>query len=148
MNDAEISTRKTPREVWEHAVSHQRTRDIDGFVKRFAPDGVMEWPFTPEGLPRRAEGREGIRATVGPVWERAKKSGRNIFGHDNIIVHETRDPEVIFVEFDLYGEVTGKPFRQSLLYLLRVRAGHIALLRDYVDTAGLNALFRTASAGA
>ena len=147
MKDAEISTQKTPREVWEHAVSHQRTRDIDGWVNTFAADGVMEWPFTPEGVPRRAEGREGIRATVGPVWERAKKNSRNIFGHDHIVVHETRDSEVIFVEFDLYGEAAGKPFRQSLLYMLRVRAGHIALLRDYVDTAALNALFRTASAG-
>jgi ketosteroid isomerase-like protein len=98
--------------------------------------------------PRRAEGREGIRATLGPVWERAKKNGRNILGHDHIVVHETRDPEVIFVEFDVYGEAASTPFRQSLLYLLRVRAGHIALLRDYVDTAALNALFRTASAGA
>jgi ketosteroid isomerase-like protein len=134
--------------VWEHAVSHQGTRDIDGWVNSFAPDGVMEWPFTPEGVPRRAEGREAIRGAVGPVWERAKKTGRNILGHDSIVVHETQDAEVIFVEFDVYGEAAGKPFRQSLLYMLRARAGRIVLLRDYVDTARLNALVRATGAGA
>src|SRR4051812_3003626 len=115
MKDAEISDRRTPREVWEHAVSHQRTRDIDGWVNSFATDGVMEFPFPPEGVPRRAEGREGIRAALGPVWERAKTTNRKILGHDHIVVHETQDPEVIFVDFDVYGEAAGKPFRQSLL---------------------------------
>ncbi|HWL88375.1 MAG TPA: nuclear transport factor 2 family protein [Polyangiaceae bacterium] len=145
---AEISTVKTPREVWEHAVSHQRTRDIDGWVDSFAVDGVIEWPFTPLGFPRRAEGREAIRASVGPIWERAKEMNRKIMGHDRVVVHETSDPEVVVVEFDVVGEIAGKPFRQSLVYVVRARAGRIVLLRDYLDSAALNELLQTRPAAA
>ena len=142
----EISAGNTPREIWEHAVSHQCTRDVDGWANSFAVDAVLEWPFRPEGFPARVEGREAIRAMVGPVWERAKKVGRKILGHDRVTVHETTDPEVAVFEFDVYGESAGKPFRQSLLYVLRVRDGQIVLLRDYVDSAGLNGLLREAAA--
>ncbi len=143
---AEISAGKTVREIWERAVAHQCTRDIDAWVESFAMDGVIEWPFTPMGVPKRAEGRGAIRAAVAPVWEQAKKTGRKIMGHDRVVVHETADPEVAVIEFDVFGENAGAPFRQSMLYVLRVRAGKIVHLRDYVDSAGLNDLIRQAAA--
>jgi len=148
ISTSSASPGKTPREIWEHAVSHQRTRDVDSWANSFAVDGVLEWPFRLEGFPARVEGREAIRAMVGPVWDRAQKVGRNILGHDRVTVYETTDPEVAVIEFDVYGEAAGKPFRQSLLYVLRVRDGQIVLLRDYVDSAGLSALFREAAAAA
>jgi uncharacterized protein len=132
----------TLREVWEHLVSHQVTRDIDGWASCFAADGVMEWPFRLKGVPARVEGQEAIRAALAPVWERARNANRRISGHDHVVFHETTDPEVIIVEFDIVGETARGPFRQAVVYLLRIRDGRLVLLREFVDTAALSELFQ------
>jgi len=130
------------RDVWEHLVSHQVTRDINGWVDSFAVDGVMEWPFRLKDVPPRLEGRHAIRAALEPVWERAKQSNRRILGHERVVFHETTDPEVAIVEFDIVGETARGAFRQTVVYLLRVRGGRVLLLREFVDTAALNELFQ------
>jgi ketosteroid isomerase-like protein len=137
-----ISMTETLREIWEHLVSHQLTRDIDGWVDCFAVEGIMEWPFRLKGVPARLEGRQAIRAALEPVWERAKKSNRRISGHERVVFHQTADPEVAIVEFDLVGETVRGTFRRSVVYLLRARSGRVLLLREFVDTAALNELFQ------
>jgi ketosteroid isomerase-like protein len=77
-----------------------------------------------------------------PVWERAKQSNRRITDHEHVVFHETTDPEVAIVEFDIVGETARGPFRQAVVYLLRVRGGRVLLLREFVDTAALNELFQ------
>jgi len=134
------------REIWEHLVSHQVTRDVDGWLSCFAADGVMEWPFPIKGVPARLEGTGAIRAALAPVWERARKVNRRILGHDHVVFHETTDPEVIIVEFDMLGETARGPFRQATVYLLRVRDGRVVLLREFVDTAALRELFQAGAA--
>jgi ketosteroid isomerase-like protein len=133
---------ETLREVWEHLVSHQLTRDIGGWLDCFAADGVMEWPFRLQDVPARLEGREAIRAAVEPVWQRAKQANRRITGHEHVVFHQTTDPEVAIVEFDIVGETARGPFRQKVVYVLRVRSGRVLLLREFVDTAALSELFR------
>jgi len=136
---------ETLREVWEHLVSHQVTRDIDGWVNCFAVDGVIEWPFRLKGVPARVEGRQAIYAALEPVWERARKSNRRISGHERVVFHQTTDPEVAIVEFDIVGETASGTFRQAVVYLLRARGGRVLLLREFVDTAALNELFQVGS---
>ena len=130
------------REIWEHHVSHQVTRDLDGWVDSFAADGVMEFPFSLKGVPPRLEGQHAIRATLGPVWERAQKTNRRLTGHERVVFHETTDPEVAIVEFDMLGETARGPFRQTMVNLLRVRSGHVLLRREFLDTAAVNELFQ------
>src|ERR1041384_5373113 len=113
------------REVWEHLVSHQVPRDLDGWINSFAVDGVQEFPFRLKGDPPRLEGRQAIRAALEPVWERAKQLNRRILGHEHVVFHETTDPEVAIVEFDMVGETVRGPFRQAMVYLLRVRNGRV-----------------------
>jgi hypothetical protein len=102
---------ETLREVWEHLVSHQITRDIDDYVNRFAVDGAIERPFRLKGVP----------------------------------VHQTTDPEVAIVEFDLVGESVRGTFRQAMVYLLRARRGRVLLLREFFDTAASDELFQVAA---
>ncbi|HEY8944616.1 MAG TPA: nuclear transport factor 2 family protein [Polyangiaceae bacterium] len=133
---------ETLREVWEQLVSHQLTRDLDGWVNCFAVDGVMEWPFKLKGVPPRLDGQAAIRAALGPVWERAKQTNRRILGHERVVFHETLDPELAIVEFDIVGDTVHGPFRQAVVYLLRVRNGRVLLLREFVDTVALNELLQ------
>jgi ketosteroid isomerase-like protein len=88
------------------------------------------------------EGREAIRAALAPVWERARNANRRISGHDHVVFHETTDPEIIIVEFDIVGETAKGPFRQAVVYLLRIRDGRVVHLREFVDTAALSELFQ------
>jgi len=133
------------RDVWEHLVSHQVTRDIDRWLACFSDDAVMEWPFRMKGIPERLEGRDAIRAAVAPVWERAKNGTRQIIGHDRVAFHQTSDPEVAIVEFDIVGASPRGPFRQTVVYQLRIRDGRVLLLREFVDTAALTELFQAGS---
>ena len=133
---------ETLREVWEHLVSHQPARDLDGWLGCFAEDGVMEWPFKLKGVPQRLEGKAEMRAALEPVWQRAKQTNRRITGHERVVFHQTLDPEVAIVEFDLVGDSAQGAFRQSVVYLLRARDGRVVLLREFMDTAALNELFR------
>lgn len=132
------------RQVWEHLVSHQIERDLEGWVSCFAPEGVVEWPFRVQGVPARAVGRDAIRAALAPVWERARKTNRRITGHDRVAFHETTDPEVVIVEFDVVGEAANGPFRQAMVNILRIRGGQVVLLRDFIDTGALSALTQAA----
>ncbi len=136
---------ETLREVWEHLVSHQVTRDMNGWIDCFAAEAVMEWPFALKGVPSRLEGRESIRAAVEPVWQRAKTTNRRITGHERVVFHQTTDPEVAIVDFDIVGDTARGPFRQTVVYLLRIRNGRVLLLREFVDTAALNELFQVSS---
>jgi len=40
------------------------------------------------------------------------------------------------------GETARGPFRQAMVYLLRIRDGRVVLLRDFIDTAALNELLQ------
>jgi ketosteroid isomerase-like protein len=121
--------------VWEEALRFVRERDLDGYAETFAPDGVVELPFPLPGMPRRIEGRQEIRRVLAPVWRAAKESGRRIEGWDPVTVHPTDDPEVVVIEFELKGvEASGTPYRMSYVHVVTVRDGHIAVMRDYVDT--------------
>ena len=54
-------------------------------------------------------------------------------------VHETADPEVIVVEYELAGIVTTTGHRASAPFIgvLRVRDGKIAAWREYQDTSAI-----------
>ena len=124
-----------PREVWEQAHQHVREYDLGAFADMFAPDGVLELPFAPPGIPRRLEGREAIRGFLAPAGEAARSAGRRINGYSSVVVHETTDPEVIIAEFDLDGEIvtTGETYQLSYIQVMMVRNGWIVWMRDYMD---------------
>lgn len=126
---------RSPREVWEQTMRHHMNSDFDSFANMFAVDAVMEVPFAPEGFPRRMEGRDAIRRTLGPFWEAAKKRGRRMLGVEPSAIHESRDPEVVIVEFDVLSELDGEPLRMSYVHILRARAGQIVSLRDHMDSS-------------
>lgn len=138
-----------PREVWEEAHRYVRDYDLDGFAGMFAADGVMELPFAPPGVPRRLEGREQIRRILAPAGRASREAGRRILGYSSVVVHETADPEVIVVEFDLDGEVTdsGEQYQLSYIQVVRVRDGEIVFFRDYMNPQAMASLPGSAQPG-
>ena len=77
----------------------------------YAERVLIEMPFAPASLyPARIEtGGEELRARF-----RAGRAARIYSRVDHVVVHQTADPEVVIVEYDLHGELrpVGTPFVQ------------------------------------
>lgn len=98
------------------------------FSDMFAPDGVLEFPYAPEGFPARLEGRGEIASHARMVSELL--SIGDMLDVEALVNHEgTR----AMLEFHCEGLVraTGKPYRQRYVSVITLRDGRIALYRDY-----------------
>lgn len=93
---------------------------------------VIEMPFAPIGLyPARLEtGREELRARFA-----AGRTDRIYTKAANVVIHETTDPEVVIVEYDLHGErlEPREEFTQSFVLVLTIRDRVIVHSRDYTN---------------
>ncbi len=127
--------KKTPKEIWEIQHKLVLNFDVDQHAELFAEDGVWEFPLASQGSKVKLEGRDAIREWVIEKAKSAQAAGHRVLGYNELVIHETADPEVIVVEFDLHGEVThtGEKYRRSYVQVLRVRDGKIVSLRDYFN---------------
>lgn len=121
----------TSREVVEQLLRASREQDTEAFVNLFAADGYVEWPYRPEGIPDRVEGRDQIHEFL-----TAQANGLVKFDeYRNTVIHETADPEVVIVEYEAHGTVipTGAPLHQTIIAVLRMRDGLVVSYRDYLN---------------
>src|ERR1700683_382578 len=115
--------------------------EIDGCVDLFAPDAVIEGPFTgPPGTPMRLAGREAIRE----YSRRVMASPLRLEGFEVVELYQPKDPEVVIVEMRTKGTVTttGRSFVATSIQILRIREGQIVLFRDFADSRGLEDVIR------
>jgi len=105
--------------------------DADGFADLFAPDGVIESPFAPPGVPSRLEGREAIREYSRHVMA----SPLRFEDFEVAELYQTQDPEVVIAEMRATGTLTttGQSFAATSIQVLRIRDGQIVLFRDFAD---------------
>ena len=99
----------------------------------WAEDVVVETPFAAPGRPKRIEGREAFVAFA--------KAGREAMPvrleeYREVALHETADPDVLVVEYELVGRstITGRRGAAAFIGVLRVRDGLITHWREYQDT--------------
>ena len=139
----------SPRQVVDRALQSVLDYDLNGYLDLFAPNGTLEFPFAPPGVPARMKGRAQIGSALLPLWERAWNSGWRSTGYSPIVVHETMNPEVVVAEFDLYGEIrpTGETFQMAFVHIYRVRDGRIVSLRDYWNPQIISAQLETTTNG-
>jgi uncharacterized protein len=102
------------------------------FADLFAPDGVLEYPFSAPPMPQRLEGREAIRE-----FHDGASRVRTLFEMEgsSAVIHETTNPDVVVAEIEHHGtsHVTGQPYRVVALGVIEVRDGEIISYRDYMD---------------
>jgi ketosteroid isomerase-like protein len=119
--------------VVERALQFVLDYDLNSYLDLFDPNGTLEFPFAPPGVPATMKGRDQIRSALLPLWERAWNAGWRSTGYSPIVVHETLNPQLVVAEFDLYGEVagTGETFQLAFVQIYRIKDGRIVSLRDY-----------------
>jgi ketosteroid isomerase-like protein len=94
----------TPREIFDRMREHWLANETTFSGEMLADDVVVETPFAAPGRPGRTAGRERVIA-----WTEAGRAAFPVRFDDcrDVVVHETSDPDVIVVEYELVGTHTG-----------------------------------------
>jgi hypothetical protein len=112
------------------------SNDVNAVNSLLAEDAIIEMPFAAPGRPRRFHGPDDFlafaragRASLPVRFEECRETA----------VHETVDPEVIVVEYELTGTVTtsGRRATAPFIGVLRVRDGQIVAWREYQDALAI-----------
>ena len=121
----------TPADVLARRRELMLDGDADGFADLFAPDAVFEFSFHgPPGTPVRLEGREAIRE----YSRRVMASPLRLEAYEVTELYQTQDPAVVVVEMRARATLaTGRSMTATSIQVLRIRDGHIALVRDFAD---------------
>ncbi|GAA2874232.1 nuclear transport factor 2 family protein [Streptomyces mexicanus] len=123
-----MSAPMPPADLYRHSLRLLLDKNIPAWVALWAEDGLMEFPFAPEGWPRRLEGREAVA-------EYMRHYPDHIDLHDfpDLRIHRTTDPQTIVVEMRGVGRLvqTDAPFDMTYIAVVTVRDGRIASYRDY-----------------
>ncbi|MFI7500590.1 nuclear transport factor 2 family protein [Streptomyces sp. NPDC049687] len=119
------------RATAQHAVAeHLRLTAAgrtDEWVKLFAPDAVLEFPYAPAGVPQRVTGRDALRAHMSNFPETFDVE------FVDLVFHDTVDPSLVIAEFRSKGTAlpTGKPYEQTCISVVRTDDGLITHYLDY-----------------
>lgn len=107
-------------------------RDVDTLADLHTDDTVLEYPFAPEGHPRRVEGHAKVMDLFA-----ASFSAKHPRAYTDLKVRLTADGDAAVVEFN--GELslvsTGEIYRNSYFAFVEFRDGKIAVFREYYDAA-------------
>jgi ketosteroid isomerase-like protein len=122
----------TPADVLARRRQLMLDGDADGLADLFAPDAVIEFTFHgPPGTPVRLEGQEVIRE----YSRRVMASPLRLEEYEVTELYQAEDPEVVIVEMRAKATLTttGRVITATSIQVLRIRAGHIVLFRDFAD---------------
>ncbi|AEV82617.1 phzA/B-like protein [Actinoplanes sp. SE50] len=128
----------TPQEIFVRMRERWLSGDATYDEAMLAEDVVVETPFAAPGRPTRTEGRERVLEQA-----RAGRAGFPVRFDDcrAVVIHETGDPEVIIVEYELVGThtVSGRRAAAPFIGVLRTRDGVLAGWREYQHTMAIAA---------
>jgi ketosteroid isomerase-like protein len=132
MDNGQASNPRTTVETVERFLETTVSGRPGDLADFYAQNVVIEMPFAAAALhPARIETtREQLRARFA-----AGASMRRYTGLDNVLIHQTTDPETIIVEYELRGEMvdSAEPFRLNFAMFMTIRDGLITHTRDYTD---------------
>ncbi|MFD6194154.1 nuclear transport factor 2 family protein [Streptomyces sp. NPDC060275] len=115
-------------DLFRHGLRLLLDKDIDAWVGLWAEDGLMEFPFAPDGRPRRLEGREAVAA-----YMRHYPDHIDLHDFPELRIHETTDACTVVVEMRGVGRLvrTDAPFDMTYIAVVTVEDGRFTSYRDY-----------------
>ena len=119
----------TTAELAERFLQALTTRDVDQIMPLWNDDGVMEFPFVPEGSPNRFEGVDAIRTTLAGAFVQRPKM--RFF---DVKAHQAADPNLAFVEFK--GDMTlqsGAPYNNTYIAKVEARDGKLQNFKEFFN---------------
>lgn len=107
------------------------TKNMEAFATVWAENAVQDMPFSPEGFPKRVEGRDNLIQHYA-TWPEI--SGSTNFT-DELVFYPMADPTMVFAEWRGMVEIlpTDQLYEQQYGGLFHVVDGQIQLFREYYD---------------
>lgn len=126
LEDAATRPMTAQRAVTEH-LRLTAAGQVEEWLKLFAPDGVLEFPFAPAGVPARLQGRDALSAHMTHFPDNFDVE------FVDLEFHETTDPGRVVAEFRSVGAAvpTGKPYEQTCISVVYV--DNSGLITRYID---------------
>ncbi len=114
-------------------------KDMDKFASVWAEDAVQDMPFSPDGFPKRVEGKANLIQHYA-AWP--ETSGKANFT-DELVFYPMQDSTMVFAEWRGNVEIipTGRNYNQRYGGLFHVVDGKIELFREYYDPIVFNHAF-------
>ncbi|MFD4320745.1 nuclear transport factor 2 family protein [Streptomyces sp. NPDC058548] len=123
-----MTTPLSPAELYRHGLRLLVGKDVPGWVELWDEEGVLEFPFAPEGWPARLEGKSAVGA-----YMRHYPDHVDLHDFPEVTIHQTTAPETIVVEMRGVGRLveTGAPFDMTYIAVVTVKDGLFTSYRDY-----------------
>ncbi|MFJ3922934.1 nuclear transport factor 2 family protein [Streptomyces sp. NPDC090022] len=123
-----MSIPTSPAELYRHGLRLLVEKDIPGWVDLWDEDGVLEFPFAPEGWPARLEGKAAVGAYMSHYPDHV-----DVHDFPDVTIHQTTAPETIVVEMRGVGRLveTDTPYDMTYIAVVTVEDGLITSYRDY-----------------
>ena len=119
----------TTADLAEQFLNALTTRDVDQVMPLWNEDGVMEFPFVPEGSPNRFEGLDAIRSTLASAFVQRP---RMLFF--DVKAYQAADSNLAFVEFK--GDMTlqnGAPYNNTYIAKVEARDGKLIHFKEFFN---------------
>jgi len=115
-------------EMLKNALHEKLDPSVESFIDMVAPDGVMEFPYAPEGAVKKIEGSEALAKYLLSVSEVI-----SIGEISKPTVHQTLDQNVVILEFECagHGLKTGRAYNQRYISVITLKNGKIQRYLDY-----------------
>lgn len=103
-------------------------KDMKGWTDLCAPDVVAEFPFAPDGSPRRIEGRAALYEYL-----RGYPDVIDVQTLPTMRIYTTDDPNTAIAEWSVSGRVltSGNPYEMSYATFVTFRDGAMTTYREY-----------------
>jgi ketosteroid isomerase-like protein len=103
--------------------------DGDHFWDAVADEAVFEFLYRFPGWPERLESRAAYMTAM-------EGYGMDLHSADGLVVHLTRDPRVVVLEYEVHGTApsTGKPYDNRFCSIVTIEDRKIVRWRDYMDS--------------
>jgi len=125
--------RQQTKQVVRDFLTSLEEKDMQKFASVWAEDAIQDMPYSPEGFPKRLEGKANLIKHYS-AWPEI--SGGAKFTKD-LVMHSMQDPELVYVEYKGVVDVlpTKRTYKQTYGGLFHVENGKIKLFREYYDPA-------------
>lgn len=122
------ATRAQTLKLVQDYLTHLSAKNWTAFAALWAEDGVLEFPYAPEGRRNRYEGRDAIVAYMSGTTNRIA-----VDGVSELRYHPQLDPNAMVVELQIKGRAltTGKPYPQRYVTFFELDGGLIRSYREY-----------------
>ncbi|MFE3262087.1 nuclear transport factor 2 family protein [Nocardia sp. NPDC059091] len=117
-----------PAAVFRRSLDAFLAKDMRAWADLCAEDVVVEFPFSPDNLPSRLDGREAIFEYL-----RYYPTIIDIHEINSVTVYETNQPDTVIAEWSVTGQVipNGNKYDMAYATFVTVRDGQITGYREY-----------------